>query len=238
MTLVAILNRAPGLDDAEVAFIAEACNQQAREIAAAHSALYTPVVFFASAADLPADARILTIKADIDAPGALGFHDDAAGTIFAEVKYTGAETSTTVSHEICEELVDATVSLWAPYDADHEQALETADRVEGDSYLQVATVAGETRQVAVSNYLLPSAFAGPSAVPPFDRMGRLATWNGMTTGGYVILRDVTTGNVGDVFADKVVIAGAPRVVAGPSAGASIAQKLARRGSRLLRRLRG
>jgi len=232
MTVVAIVNRSPA-DDTDVAFWAEACNQQAREIAAAHGALYTPVVFLSSSDNLPADARILTIRPEIDAPGALGYHDDQGGAIFAEVKYTGPDTSTTVSHEICEELLDATCDLWAPFDDDHEQALEACDRVEGDSYSQDATVAGETRPVKLSNYLLPSAFK-PGSVAPFDRMGKLFTWNDMTAGGYVIVRDITTGKVSDTFARRA----APRLLAGPAAGRVIAEKLGKRGSRLLRRLRG
>lgn len=199
MTILAILNRAPGLDDRDVGFIAEACNQQARELAAAHGVLYTPVVFFSSADGLPEDARVLTIRADIDTPGALGYHDVDAGKIFAEVKYTGPNTSITVSHEICEELADPICNRWVPYDNDHEQAGEVCDRVENDSYLQEATVLGEMRQVALSNYLLPSAFV-PGSVAPFDRLGKLFTWNDMSPGGYVILRDITTGKVGDVFA--------------------------------------
>jgi len=233
MTVTAILNRAPGLDDRDVAVWAEACNQQAREIAAAHGALYTPVVFFASSDNLPADARILTIRPEIDAPGALGYHDTEGGAVFAEVKYIGPGTSSVVSHEICEALLDAMCNLWAPYDVNHEQALEACDRVEGDSYLQDATVAGETRQVKLSNYLLPSAF-DPAGRAPFDRMGKLRTWNAMDEGGYVIVRDITTGKVGDVFARRA----GPRILAGPGAAQVLAEKLGRRGSRLLLRLRG
>lgn len=233
MTLVVILNRAPGLDDRDVQFWADGCNQQAREIAAAHGALYTPVVFFSASDNLPADARVLTIRPEIDAPGALGYHDYNSGAIFAEVKWTGPDTSITVSHEICEELVDPTCDLWAPLDADHEQALEACDRVEGDSYQQDATVAGETRSVALSNYLLPSAF-DPAGRAPFDRLGKLASRGGMTAGGYVIVRDITTGKVGNVFAAHE----GPRILAGPGAGRTLAEKLAKRGSRLLRRLRG
>lgn len=232
MTLVAILNRAPGLDDRDVQFWAEGCNQQAREIAAAHGALYTPVIFLSASDALPADARVLTIRPEIDAPGALGYHDDVEGAIIAEVKYTGPDTSITVSHEICEELLDPTCNLWVPFDTDHEQAAEASDRVEGDSYPQDATVAGETRAVKLSNYLLPSAFTGGAY--PFDRLGNLKTWNGMTAGGYVIVRDITSGKVSDVFARR---AGA-RVIPGHDAGAVLAEKLAKRGSRLLRRLRG
>lgn len=232
MTLVAVLNRTPGLDDKAVAFYAEAWNLQAREIADVHGFEYTPVVFFSSAEGLPAaDCRVLTILSSIDAPGALGYHDDVGGAIFAEVKMT-PDVSVTGSHEIAEEVGDPTCDLWVPFDADHEQAMELADRVEGDSYVQSATVLGETAQIRVSNYLLPAAF-DPSKGAPFDRLGLLKDRTAMTAGGYVILRDITTGKASNVFAR----AGA-RIVSGPAAGPVLAEKLSRRGGRLLRRLRG
>lgn len=252
MSEIAVINRAPGVDDRDVAFWAEACNQQAREIAGAHGVQYTPVVFYGKAEGLPFDCRIMTIRASIDAPGAIGFHTDDLGTIFAEVKATD-QTSITMSHEEAEEIGDPAVNLWDPFDADHEQAHELSDRVEGDSYEQEATVLGETRKILVSNYLLPSAF-DPSGAPPYDRMGRLKTWNGMTPGGYVIVRNISTGKVGDVFADARyyddhLVGGraqqpppAPRhlpyVIPGPDAGSVLRDKLGKRRSRLVLRLRG
>lgn len=231
MTLVAVINRTPGLDDKAVAFYAEAWNLQAREIADVHGFVYTPVVFFSSAEGLPgADCRILTIRPTIDVPDALGYHDDQGGAVFAEVKFT-PDVSITGSHEIAEEMGDPTCDTWVPFDADHEQAAELCDRVEGNSYVQPVTVLGETAQIRVSNYLLPSAF-DPAGVAPFDRLGLLRERTGMTRGGYVILRDITTGKVGNVFARSV-----PRIVSGPAAGPVLAEKLARRGGRLLRRLR-
>lgn len=232
MSFIGVVNRST-LDDRDVAFFAEAWNQQAREVAAAHSALYTPVVFYGQAEGTPpGDCRVLTILPTIDVPGALGFHDDDLGVIFAQIKGDGS-ASTTGSHEVAEELVDPTVDRWMPFDVDHEQAYEVSDRVERDSYLQAATVLGETRQVPVSNYLLPSAFR-PDGLAPFDRMGLLRTWNGMTPGGYYVARFITTGKVSDVFARR-----APEViVSGPAAGAVVAAKMALPGSRLSRRLRG
>lgn len=232
MSQIAVINRTPGLDDTDVAFWSEACNVQAREIADVHGVEYTPVVFYSKAEGLPRDCRIMTIKPVIDAPGALGFHDDELGAIFAEVKYTGPGTVITMSHEEAEEEFDPQCNRWLPFDNDHEQAGELADRVEGDSYIQKATVMGETRPVLVSNYLLPSAF-DPAGKAPFDRMGLLYFWNDMTPGGYVIVRDISTGKVGNIFARRM-----PLVVSGPAAQGIVAQKLAKPGSRLLRRLRG
>lgn len=229
MSCIAVVNLVPGLDDRQVAFWAEACNLQAREVAGVWGVQYTPVVFYGKAEGLPVDCRIMTVQADLDVPGALGYHTDDLGVVLARVKVSG-QTSITMSHEEAEETVDPTSDRWDPFDDDHEQAHEVSDRVEGDSYMQAATILGETRQVPVSNYLLPSAF-DPAGRAPFDRMGKLTSWNGMTPGGYVIVRDITTGKVGDVFAQR-----APRVLAGPGAERVLAEKMANRGSRLRRRL--
>jgi hypothetical protein len=225
--IFAVINRSAALDT-DVAFWAEGCNLQAREIAAAHGLEYTPVVFLSGADDLPADARVLTINDSIDVAGALGDHYVNGGAILADVKHVGAQTSTVISHEIGETLVDPLCNRWAPYDADHEQAVEVCDRTEGDSYAVMATVAGETRPVRVSNYLFPRAFGEDSTPGPFDRMGLIKSTTHIRPGGYVIVRDITTGKTGNIFARVATAAG----------GATVAAKRANPRSRLARRLGG
>lgn len=232
MSQVAVVNRAPDAPDLDVAFWVAACNAQAREVADAHGVAFTPVVFYSKAEGLPTGCRVLIIQSSIGVPGALGWHDFEAGTVLGEVKYSGAQTPVTLSHETAEEEVDPFCNQWAPFDDDHEQAVEVCDRVEGDSYLQAATVLGETRQVPVSNYLLPNAFI-PGALPPFDRMGKLYFWSDLTPRGYAVVRDVSTGKVGNVFARR-----GPSVVASEAAHGGLARKLARPYGRLLQRLRG
>lgn len=233
MTLVAVLNRTPGLDDGVVAYWSDAWNSQAQQAAGLWGVLFTPVVFFTTAADLPSDCRILTILPSIDAPGALGYHDYEVGKVFAEVKYTGDDTSVTGSHEVLEEMIDPQCNRWAPYDKDHEQAVEGCDRVEGDAYVVTATVAGVTRPVRVSNYLLPRAF-GEDDNGSYDYLGLVDSSTAIRPGGYVILRDITTGKVGNVFARTAHPVA--RTLAG-GGGPSFEAKLTNRRSRLLRRLR-
>jgi hypothetical protein len=84
----------------------------------------------------------------------------------------------------------------------------------------------------VSNYLLPSAF-DPEGLAPYDRLELLTERNGMLPGGYVIVRDISTGKVGNVFAAR-----RPRVFAGPRADSVLAEKMAKPRSRLRRRLLG
>lgn len=223
---IAVVNRSTALKATDLPFWVAAWDQQAREVCAAWGCAYQPVVIY-SPDFVPDGSILLTIRDAIDAPGAAGFHADDIGIPFIEVKVT-SDTFVTGSHEIAEYLVDPTVNLWAPYDADHEQAIEVSDRVEGDSYLVPVSVMGEARQVPVSNYLLPSAF-DPQGKAPFDRMGRLTTWNGMTSGGYCILRSITSGKVEDVFNRRLEFGGLAGIMA---AG----EKLANKQGRLFRRL--
>lgn len=188
-----------GIDDAEAHAACQAVDTQAREFAAAWGVPYTPVLYFSpdvltkladdELAEFVADARLLTVQLSLDAPGALGYHDEVNGVIFARVK-AGPEWSVTLSHEVLEEMGDPTCDAWAPW-SDGTQALEACDRVEGDTY--------RVQGVLVSNYLLPSAFVEGNA-GPWDKLGQLAKWDGLTGGGYVIVRDAA-GNETDVFAE-------------------------------------
>lgn len=108
------------------------------------------------------------------------------------------------------------------------------DRVEGDTYAVEGTIGTVTRDVPVSNWLYPSAF-DPKGKYPFDKMGILKTWNGMTSGGYVILRSKATGDTSNVYARRRAM---PRVVpASPMSNGNIMRRLGRPESRLMRRLR-
>jgi hypothetical protein len=223
------------LDDLTLAVWANALDQQVEEIARAWGIQYTPVVYYERKEGLPIDCRLALIMMTLGIPGAEGYHDDQLGIIFSRNLYTTPdETSVTISHEDAEEEVDDTCDKYGPWDDQHEQALESADRVEGDVYTIQGKIGNETRDVVVSNWLYPSAF-DPKGKKPFDKLGYLEEWNGMTKGGYVILRNKATGETSDVFARA---RRAPHVLpASPLAHEKILSKLARPDSRLMRRLR-
>lgn len=199
-------------DPTVVALWCTVVDRQAREFAAAWGVPYVPVVFFSAdvlaklegeeLTAFTAANRLLTIQDSLDVDGALGFHADVAGVIFARVLFQGDVTSVTLSHEVLEELGDPTCEDFADMGAGVAQAREACDRVEGDTYSIEAddreSMPGFGVYVRVSNYLLPSAF-NPAGVRPFDRLGKLETFDGMTDGGYMIQR-AADGNVVDVFA--------------------------------------
>lgn len=224
------------LDETTLAIWADALDQQVKEVADVWGFPYTPVVYYARSAGLPIDCRIALIQTTLGVPGAEGYHDDELGVIFSRNLFTTPdETSVTVSHEDCEEEGDPTCDEYRPWDAQHEQAKELCDRVEGDFYTIQGRIGDKALDVPVSNWLYPSAF-DPNGKFPFDKMRKLTAWNGMTAGGYVILRNKTTGVTTDVFARA---RRAPFVLpASPTAHGKIIHKLLRPDSRLARRLRG
>ena len=116
------------------------------------------------------EIRVMMVEDKIDVDGALGYHTDELGLIFARIlAENNAESG---PHECCEESLDPDCSIWKPMPDGREIAFESCDPVEGDSYQQDATIGDETRQIPVSNYVLPSYF-DPNGQHPFDRMGKL-----------------------------------------------------------------
>jgi hypothetical protein len=229
---IGVVNKSSSLDPTILPFLVDAWDRQAKEFAEAWNVPYTPVVLYDTENGLPTatgEVRLLTIQDVLDAPGALGYHDDELGVIFARIlAENNAESG---PHEVCEEEGDPTCNLWMPMGDGREVAKESCDPVEGDSYEQEATVGDDIVSVPVSNYVLPSWF-DPNGKAPYDRMGKLTAPLTMTPGGYMIVRDAT-GDVTDVFAQN------RRVVPADADGHVRAEKKrARPDSRLARRLRG
>jgi hypothetical protein len=179
-----------GISDADAHAACQAVDAQAREFAQIHDVKYTPVIYFSTdvlskldgdeLTKFVAESRLATVQTKLDVPGALGFHDDIAGVIFLRVQ-AGPEWSVTLSHEVLEEMLDPTCDEYTPLGDGRSQAKEACDRVEGDTYR------GEG-SVLLSNYLLPSAFV-PDSAGPWDKLGQLTTWDGLTGGGYMIVRN-------------------------------------------------
>jgi hypothetical protein len=203
---IGVINRSRTVSDADVAFWVKACSDQAIECATERGINPIPVAFYSSPDGLPSgDVRIISIVDSLDEPGVLGYHDDEFGVIYGMVLAQGDRTSVTLSHEILEMLCDPKCNRWITLpDGIRMVAEEVCDPVEADTYPVSVTIFGETRQVSISNYVLPSWF-DPRGEFPFDKMRRLGS--GMPTmrpGGYLIVRD-DSGNVSNVFASKGIV---------------------------------
>lgn len=208
MGQIAIVCTSKSVDKANLALMTDAWDKQAQEFCKAHSLEYRPVVLYATPADLPTDTGefwLLVIEDDIDAPGALGFHDDVLGVIFARV--LPENNCEAAPHEILEMLLDPTCEQYRDFGdgTGRQLALEACDPVEEDHYPQRAQIGDQPPQdVPVSNYVLPSYF-DPKGTAPFDRMGKLTAPFSMAPGGYEIIRE-RDGSTNDVFAKARVVA--------------------------------
>ena len=204
MPQIAVVSRSKNIDPSWLAFAVAACSKQVEECAAAWGIPPVPVVLYKTSDHLPAvECRLMLIVDDLGEAGMLGFHDDELGVIYGQVLAQSDATSVTLSHECLEELVDPTCDKWTMLpDGRRSTAREVCDAVEADTYVEPVTIMGETRNIRLSNYLLPSWFQ-PGGSAPFDRMGKLES--GMpdcTPGGYLIIKD-DLGNISSVFASKV-----------------------------------
>lgn len=211
---IGIVSKSKHITDDVLAFAAKACDAQVIECAAAWDVEPTPVAFYAREQDLPArDVRIMAVVDGIDAPGALGFHDDALGVIYGRVLAQDiAGTTTTLSHECLEELIDPTCDKWRPIaGGDRLTALEVCDAVEADTYEIEVEIMGERRPVVLSNYLLPRWFdpAANGGAGPFDRLHTLGAPFSMSPGGYMLVRNRGSNEIESVFARG----GQPRMAA-------------------------
>ncbi len=195
-----VIRRSDRISDGDLAFMCKAVNDQVFECATAWGIEPWPVTFYSKEAGLPDEVMIIAIVDDVAMAGTLGYHDDWAGLISAQVLAQGPATSVTLSHEALEMLVDPHVNRWATLpDGKHSIAVEACDPVEGDTYTETVEILGESRPVLLSNYVFPSYF-NPRGVFPFDRMKRLASgMPAMTPFGYYIQRD-DNRNISNVFA--------------------------------------
>lgn len=220
-------------DDRDLAYFCEAVNRQVIDAAAQWDVPTNIMVFHSSADNLPqSNARIIEIVDDMDLPGASGYHANRFGLPFGKC-LNGPGLSVTLSHEGLEMLVDPFCNEWRALGGAGEPhrrvALEIADPVQADTYGIAATLFGETRDVEVSNYVLPKWF-DPVAPGNFDVLGKLSAPFALASGGYMIVRDLW-GDESHVFAKGRV------KFADAGARMSFASKLTAPGSRVAQRLR-
>lgn len=221
---VAVLNSCSTLKNVDVAFLVEAVSNQLVEFCRAWNLEPWAVSFYSTAVGLPADDIFIAEYVDkLDVDGALAYHSvDALGRPYLRMlPPSDPLDATDLSHEVLETRGDEDCDKWMKMPSGSEIAMEVADPVQGDEYAMAATVLGETRQIKLSNYVLPGFFDA-SSTGPFDRLGNVKAPFGMSPGGYEAILD-QSGNEHDVFA---------RV-----SGTVPTYKLRDGGGRLMRRLR-
>lgn len=183
-----------GVSTAQLNQIAYALRRQFQDYAQVAD-IRTPVIYIGQAAG----AFPITFFKNADVAQALGYHDTDSrgnpyGKVFTDVILQNGgsvlgdkgdpafSVSACASHEVGETLVDPTCYWW--WDNGHISiAAEDADPVQGDAY----TING----VAVSNLIIPQAWANPKAPRSarFDMMEKLTAPFTRTPGGYWVQMD-------------------------------------------------
>jgi hypothetical protein len=149
--------------------------------------------------------KVLTFKKTLDVQGALGFHTDDNGVEYAQALPPAAAgpgdtiDGTTTSHEVIETFGDPTCNAYARCPSGRRVARELCDAVENDAYAVSVRIGPDTRQVNVSNFVLPGWFDGGAG--PYDFLKRLSAPETMTAGGYFQYLD-DNNNPQQVFADN------------------------------------
>ena len=149
--------------------------------------------------------KVLTFKKSLSVAGALGFHTDDNGVEYAEAlapavaKPGDPIDGTTTSHEVIETFGDPTCDVYVRGPSGRRLARELCDPVEADAYIIPVTLGPETRQVLVSNFILPAWFHAGTG--PYDYLDRLSAPETMTGGGYFEYLD-GQNHPQQVFADN------------------------------------
>ncbi len=148
--------------------------------------------------------KVLTFKKKLELAGALGFHTESSGVDYAEALPPPMPAAgqpldgTTTSHEVVETFGDPSCNAYVTGPSGRRLARELADPVESDAYPILVRIGPETRQVMVSNFVLPSWFNGSGG--PYDYLKHLDAPETMTAGGYFEYLD-GSGNSQQIFAD-------------------------------------
>ena len=215
----AVVNRSTLVSDADCYTMWRATSEQLRlHVAPAWGMLPMESVFVTTAGQVPEGYYPVYVLDDPDMANALGYHtEDPGGKVYGRVfaapvlksggtVLTGdSSVSATLSHEVIELFVDISVNLWADRGDNTLVAFEAADPVEQDSYaIRVPDSTGQLVDVSVSNFVLQAWFDAEATAPgtQYDWLRKVAAPLQMTAGGYVVVWDLATGKVDQVFASE------------------------------------
>lgn len=200
-TLISVLNQSSKLADGDIAAAMPAIGKfLAQDFAPVYGA--TPAIEFCPAGTVPSgDCPAFIVDAVPEAPGAVGYHDlDRDGSVTGVVGRSylkvalldGYAWTVTLTHELCELILDAPANRWRDAADGDDYAEEACDAVENDTY--------ELDGVEVSNFVYP-AFFNPyaQADDKLDHLGKLSAPFSMSPGGYQIKR-TEPGQISQVFA--------------------------------------
>ncbi len=207
---ILFINRSTLVPEADFGLMVRACAAQALfDLMTAWNEASVDVAAAVDDDGLPTTIPIVLFD-DSDAAGALGYHDETPdgrsyGRVFTRETLDNGGTlwqssqsvSVTMSHEMCEAIVDPDVNLWADDGSGTLYALEACDAVEGDAYPVELTEGELVAHVFVSDFLHPSWFDVRGGYA-YDHMGLIKAPFELRPNGYTLLQQ--GGRITQAFA--------------------------------------
>lgn len=191
------------LTDEQVIKMSMACHKQVFfDLAPVWATLHRPVKVLKPGKEVPRGDYVIELR-DFSEGGTLGYHTELEGDVVAGVVGVGTildagkqvligdlSVSVILSHEVCEMVVNPSVSGWSDTGKGWLVATEVCDPVQNDYYL----IDG----VSVSNFCYPDFFSPVvSEDDKFDRMGILSAPFEIAPKGYVL--NYEGGNISTYF---------------------------------------
>ncbi len=185
------------MSQGDLAFLVRAVDVQMQQYADSYLEDDWAVRGYATLDGLPGDQiAAMSILDEVDEPGALGYHDSNVGIPFGRCKVSKDPTDgTTLSHECLELRADPFCNLWLPLPDGRKIAREICDPVQNDSYIVKVTIGSETRNIWVSDFVLPAYFV-PGSQGPYSFCDNVDEPFGVSKngGGWRLVRD-ERGNI-------------------------------------------
>jgi hypothetical protein len=147
--------------DRDVQFAVESIRAELPGFCAAWGVPIPGVQFYSREVELPArEAMIVSGVDTTGSHGTLGEHTIAAGLPF--FIWDVAVGAWVFHHELYETLADPMLDQWAFDSTGRGWPVEVCDATQADTYLRDVTFFGETRGMAMANWLRPEFFGMPS----------------------------------------------------------------------------
>jgi hypothetical protein len=185
----AVVNESRDVTEAEAQAWVAACDAQMQlHVAPAWSRLPVQVQYFASRADVPADAALFVLSDRMDVAGAEAYHEESGdrvtGLIGVQVaKQDNVSPSIDLSHEIIEAFLDPCTNAGVVGADGNTYDLEACDGVQDQAY--------EVVGVQVSDFVMPAWCDPESTGSQYDYLGKLSAPFSKTEGGYLMYVDAS-----------------------------------------------
>lgn len=216
MKTIAVINKSTLVNDTDGALMVKACLQQLHnDVAPLLGRDPWSVKYYAKGKVAPAAYFPIVLLDDPDQANALGYHTEDPdgkvwGRVFAKPVLSNGgsalrgsmSVSSVLSHEVIETFADPSVNYWVDrYDGTFV-AYEMCDPVESDTYdIKVSPgLLKASVPVSVSNFVTDAWFDPQAAkTAQLDFMHTTTAPLKLSRGGYVVILNVKTGKVTEVF---------------------------------------